>query len=70
MNSSNSGRGLWRVIGVSNQPNNTATSRSFSKSSRDKSKDRFTITKKSENERVDLGECPYDQGGYFIVRGS
>ena len=50
MNSSNSGRGLWRVIGVSNQPNNTATSRSFSKSSRDKSKDRFTITKKSENE--------------------
>ena len=28
------------------------------------------LSKKSENERVDLGECPYDQGGYFIVRGS
>jgi DNA-directed RNA polymerase II subunit RPB2 len=24
----------------------------------------------SEDERVRKGECPYDQGGYFIVKGS
>ena len=29
-----------------------------------------SLSKKSQEERVDLGECPYDQGGYFIVRGS
>jgi DNA-directed RNA polymerase II subunit RPB2 len=23
-----------------------------------------------DQERVRMGECPYDQGGYFIVRGS
>lgn len=29
-----------------------------------------SLAKKSVEERVDLGECPYDQGGYFIIRGS
>ena len=24
----------------------------------------------SQQEKVNKGECPYDQGGYFIVKGS
>ena len=29
-----------------------------------------SLAKKNKEERIDLGECSYDQGGYFIVRGS
>ena len=28
------------------------------------------LSENTEEERVRMGECPYDQGGYFIVRGS
>lgn len=24
----------------------------------------------SDQERMDMGECPFDQGGYFIINGS
>jgi len=28
------------------------------------------LANKTPRERVQLGECPYDQGGYFVVRGN
>ena len=29
-----------------------------------------SLANRTQEERVQLGECPYDEGGYFIVRGS
>lgn len=32
--------------------------------------ERCNLRKYSKSERVKLGECPYDEGGYFIVKGT
>lgn len=32
--------------------------------------DYCNLNSKSERDLCDLGECPYDQGGYFVINGS
>jgi DNA-directed RNA polymerase II subunit RPB2 len=32
--------------------------------------DYCNLNGKSERDLCDLGECPYDQGGYFVINGS
>lgn len=32
--------------------------------------DYCNLSGKSERDLCDLGECPYDQGGYFVINGS
>lgn len=32
--------------------------------------DYCNLSGRSERDLCDLGECPYDQGGYFVINGS
>lgn len=55
---------VFSIVSVSPQPSNILQVPIMLRSSY------CTLYQQSEKDLTELGECPYDQGGYFIINGS